>query len=353
MLSPGLHGHTRGAPVYGRAARGLVLRGVVTRVYYLKSAPAGLVGAPPQPAGLGQAGLYCDVLVSSGIPGARTGLFPRVLVTYDSAGVHDGDICVPRPTRRAVGSGITPREEGNTSPALFDGDWVLIGFMDDSIDQPFILRYLRHPSADFGKDMDLPSPVGSSARLGLIEADGRPRQWKHLGVTFGVDRNANWTIDLRGAHLGERGDGTSAGGGGYSPVGAEVPNTRVDPAGDAESGKTTVRLPAKAKLTFEFESGRKIELTDRDGKLVLACADLDIQASGTVKLGTGAVEKAVLGDQLKAWLDAVKVWLDAHTHVVSNVTAGTGVATATPSITPTPVSPLPASALSASVTVKS
>ena len=255
--NPGLSNHARGAAGYGRAARGLVVRGVVTRVYYLDALPAGLfvAGGPPSPSGLAPAALYCDVLVYSGIPGARTGLIPRVLITYDAGGVHDGDVAVPRATRKMVAdpTGRAPDEDGGASPAVFDGDHVLVGFMDDSIDQPFVLRYLRHPHADHAKN---PLAVPGE-KLGLIRADGRPRLSKHLGVYFGVDKDGNFVLDLRGAHLGERGDGTAVAGGGYAPGGAEVANARLSGA-NAESGSCTVRLPASARLVFEFPSGRKI-----------------------------------------------------------------------------------------------
>ena len=172
--NPGLSNHARGAAGYGRAARGLVVRGVVTRVYYLDALPAGLLvaGGPPSPSGLAPAALYCDVLVYSGIPGARTGLIPRVLITYDAGGVHDGDVAVPRATRKMVAdpTGRAPDEDGGASPAVFDGDHVLVGFMDDSIDQPFVLRYLRHPHADHAKN---PMAVPGE-KLGLIRAGARP-----------------------------------------------------------------------------------------------------------------------------------------------------------------------------------
>lgn len=128
-----------------------------------------------------------------------------------------------------------------------------------------------------------------------------PALRKHHGIVFGVDALGNFVIDATRAH-----DGVLDAAGKEVP-GSARPNTdvvnpdgttttgRLDTSGFARFGNLRAKLPADATLTIEFASGRKIELTDKDGKLVLKAASVDI--------GDGANMSAVLGERLRDYIN--------------------------------------------------
>ncbi|NIR15124.1 MAG: hypothetical protein GWN86_14760, partial [Desulfobacterales bacterium] len=119
--------------------------------------------------------VYCDVLTYNSIPGRRWAGFKKVLVSQDQGGLHDEKLWVPRATKTNLFGTLNEGEGAN--PADMDGDHVLIGFMNDSLNEPIILKALPHPAKDLGNDL---YPVGK--RLKLKRVDGNPDFIKHNGV---------------------------------------------------------------------------------------------------------------------------------------------------------------------------
>ena len=256
-------------------AGGLVLRGVVL-VRYVYDDPADAASASGGVVAGDRRAVYCDVLIYSTIRTMHGAVIPRVLVPQDRGSRHEGEIGGPRPTTVDISGTFDPEK---SNPADLDGSHVLVGFIDDELALPVILGYLPHPNAGAG----VPPENALVERLRLQVVDGDPWLHKHHGALVGVDDRGNWTLDLRRAH-----DGVLTATGDERP-GADRPDPeRLDGGGDALAGNFHVQLPADAKLTIDWpDSGRRIELTDSDGKLVLTAAKVDV--------GAGATEAAVQG----------------------------------------------------------
>ena len=143
-------------------AQGLQVRGVVVAVYVYDS--EGLINQPNvQPNAI-----YVDVLIY----GRHNTVIPRVLWTTERSGLHEGEICIPR----AATIDTTGNELDLTraKPQSLDGDHVIIGFLEDDLTQPYVVRAVQHPSSDIGNSE---KPLGQ--RMRLLESDGNPRLWKH------------------------------------------------------------------------------------------------------------------------------------------------------------------------------
>lgn len=179
---------------YPLKARGLILRGVVVATYVVDDGDH--PGADGSNAN-GPRSVYCDVIAYSSLSGMRWRSIPQCLVRQDRGGIHDGGVWKPRAaTKDITGGPLDPNRGSN--PANWDGDHVLIGFIDDSLNLPVILGGIPHPNADAG--------VGDSStrqRLQLKVVDGDPRFVKHHGSHFGIDGDGNWLMDSRFAHGGE------------------------------------------------------------------------------------------------------------------------------------------------------
>jgi hypothetical protein len=90
-----------------------------------------------------------------------------------------------------------------------------------------------------------------------------------------------------------------------------------------QSNKFLPRVtPGKKTLRIGAINGDDEILLDVEGSTITINA-------GSIKIGGGAVEQAVLGNTLDTFLNAVKLWLDTHTHPVAGAVAG-------PSLPPSP-----------------
>jgi len=234
-----------------RSARGVMMRGVVVRTYSFNADERyACMDRRSTPAAQ-----YADVLCYTSMRGGRYHYLPRCLISREYSGAHDGDISTPRPNRH--GFGQTPDVNTKTSPAMMDGDHVLVGFIDDRCEQGVILRHIPHPRADTGKAPD----AASGDRLRIIgdgvTDDGTPRAIKHQGVVVGVTANGGWLLDLRRAHLGFGGGGTANTGGGYDAnTGDEVASTQIDTQTNyASAGNVRVRLPDDAVFSVDYGDG--------------------------------------------------------------------------------------------------
>ena len=176
----------------GQRANGLLLRGCVTATYLVDSTER--VGNDSYWLGETPVACYCDVLCYSGIPGQRWIFLRKVLVSQDRGGIHNGKVWKPR----AAKIDITEVEfvaDGGTNPANWDGDHVLVGFMEDNLNLPIILRGIPHPAQDTG---GTEKEVGH--RLRLKVADGDPDFCKHYGSFYGLDEKGDFTVDLTQAY---------------------------------------------------------------------------------------------------------------------------------------------------------
>lgn len=306
-----------------RNARGLLLRGVVIATY--------VTDADEHPQAEDDKGIplaiYCDVLIYPSIPYQRWFGLKNVLVTQDVAGVHRGKIWKPRAatidlTKNYVDSGATIN-----NPAYLDGDHVLIGFLNDSLDQPVILRALPHPMIDLGREDK--EPLGR--RMKLKKVDGDPDFWRHHGIFGGVDNDGNYILDSRFANNGELDDE------GKEP----------DPPTDGK-GTFEFRLPQDAKfnivlydmadpdgpvevlhVTFQKDQGI-LDIKDPAGKFNVKVEDgecLTIEGKdGDAKLtlGDGAV-KATIADHMEALWGTQKGWIEGHTHPSGTGPTGTPI----------------------------
>lgn len=268
-------------------ANGLLLRGVVVATYVtddgLHPFAEAEDGTP--------AAVYCDVLCTYK---QKPFLIPTVLVSQERTGMHSSRIWKPRAAKLDVTESSMDLDK-STNPANIDGDHVLVGFLDDNLNQPVILKALPHPSADIGnEDKD----VGLRTRLKL--ADGDPDLVRHKGSYYGIDTYGNFLIDLTKAYVDDD----------FQSDGKEP-----DIAEDGSAGNYQVRLMKGSTLTVIIEEGATLTVEDKE-------------ANATMTLGDGA-KSAAVSEPLETLYGDLKTQLDIfknHTHPT-----GTG-----PSGTPTP-----------------
>ena len=260
ILQSGVPKHRRQATA-GKA-NGLLLRGAVLVTYVSDDA------AHPEADYDAQVAVYCDCVVVANIPGARWTFLPRVLVSQDNGGLQEGRIWKPRASTLDVTENAADANLA-TNPANLDGDHVLIGFLNDRLNEPIILRGLPHPAADVGQEDEI---VGHRMRLKI--ADGNPDFWKHRGAFYGVSDDGDFVVDLTQAYAGE----------------LDEKGTQPAPPADGTTGNYKVRLPDKSKLTVEIEGvaevsvavGEHIEtLYTASGSGVKAAHDGHMHPTGT------------------------------------------------------------------------
>lgn len=270
----------------GGKARGLLLRGVVV-VTYVVDDPA-----HPDADVDNKAAVYCDCVIITNIPGSRWLTLPKVLVSQDRGGIHEGRVWKPKAATLDITKNAVDANKG-TNPANLDGDHVLIGFLNDNLNEPVILKGLPHPVADVGQEDE-----EAGHRLRLKVADGNPDYWKHRGAFYGVSKDGDFIVDLTQAYATELGED------GKQPT----------PPGDGSTGNYTVKLPSTSKLTIEIDGGDNLELDlkSTDAKLTL---------------GNGAVSVAI-GNTLQTFYGtSIKGKFDPHIHPTGTGPSG---ATATP-----------------------
>lgn len=254
---------------------GLLLRGVVTATYVLDDAAHPFADDPTSV----PTAVYCDVLTF----GRKWFSLPKCLVSQERSGLHSGHIWKPRAASLTITGDPVDMNKG-TNPAILDGDHVLIGFLDQNLNQPIILRELPHPAADVGNE-----DKETGHRLKLVDGDGDPDFWKHHGVFYGVTDEGDFVVDTTRANDGElQDDGKES-----------------DPPEDGTSGNHKIRLQKGATLTVEIEAGATFEVTDKDG-------------DATMTIGDGAVHVSIYEALQTFWDTTVKPKFDAfdgHTHL--------------------------------------
>lgn len=291
-------------------ARGLLMRGVVVATYVVDD------DTHPQAQGTTRGGpvtVYCDVITYGSRAGSQTRLIRNCLVLQRRGGLHDGDIWMPKATTRDItGQNNLDRNVGSNS-GYWDGDHVLVGFMDDELSLPIILGGVPHPTADAG--VDAQGDAGQyRRRLKLRQVDGHPDFTKHHGSYYGIDAQGNHVVDTRFAN-----DGT------LSEFGAEAA-----PPSDGK-GTQEAKLPTGAKweLTLQDMSNpatpaAKATLTvDEDKMHLLFDGGFELlvdNAGSAINLGgdgESATVDRLLQDELsriKGDIDNLKWQLGRHRH---------------------------------------
>lgn len=307
-------------------AHGLIMRGVVTATYEVDSPNHPTLTLDPN---ITPVAIYCDVLIYSSMLNQRFQMLKQVLVSQDIGGIHRGRIWKPRAMTfdiTTVDITDNPVElDKATNPAFLDGDHVLVGFIDDNLNTPVIIRGIPHPSNDVGNEE---KELGQRMKLKLT--DGDPDFQKHHGSYYGIDDNGDFLLDTTFAN-----DGTLLVGG-KEP--APIPDARGSQRykleqnseheitlWDMSSPLTPIEV---AKLVFTKDSwelhytlGDTIKLEGKDTLAILT-------------LGDGAVKVAIadhLDTLYTAPVTGEKAAFDAHVHLPT----GPGLITGTP-ITPVP-----------------
>lgn len=178
--------HARGRPRMGpgRYAGGILLRGVVQKVYRPVDLPADNV---PEHA---RRGITCHVLILGGRGIPRT-ILPYVPLVNQAGGLNDGTDWIPRETTQALSGNLdVAGSGGQATPAdQMDGDNVLIGFLDGDLAFPVILGAMNHPSRR--------SIYGSEAD------DTARRRIRFQGVVVEITDDGSINVDTSGASSGE------------------------------------------------------------------------------------------------------------------------------------------------------
>jgi hypothetical protein len=302
------------------SSQGLMLRGVVVATYVIDD-PHYPVPEVADPAAANPVCVYCDVLCYTAMPGMRWVPILKAMVLQDKGSIHNGRVWKPKAATMDI-TGNKFNVDGATNPAHYDGDHVLVGFIDGNRNQPVILGGIPHPSHNVG---NLDRSKGHRNRLKV--ADGDPDFWKHHGTFFGVDTNGDWLVDTTFAN-----DGTW-----------DTEGNEPDPPTDGKGAqKALLPLAAEHRIEFfdmadpdspaskAFQSLKKAsyELSLDEAKAVLkvAAAALELLLDGaTIKAeGKDATAKLTLGDGAKSaliaeawstfWDNSFKTWVTTHTH---------------------------------------
>jgi hypothetical protein len=206
----------------GNKPNGLLMRGVVIATYVLDDEKH-----PYKDDRWETVGIYCDVLVYSGLPRGRARIVNSALVPQSRGGIHNGHIWKPKAAKLDV-SGNSLNTRVGTDPADMDGDHVLIGFMDNDFALPVIIGGVPHPRADLGNE-----EAGRQLKLKL--EDGDPDFWKHHGTLYGIDKEGNFLVDTRFANDGKLADDGK------------------EPEPSEDKGNVKFQLPSGTTFTIEID----------------------------------------------------------------------------------------------------
>lgn len=303
-------------------AGGRLMRGVVVATYVTDDPQNPYRSAQTDPYAV-----YCDVLCYGPAAGGTPLLIPSALVTQERAGIQSGDIWRPRAATQDITG--QPLSLAHSNPMNLDGDHVLLGFVDDILSQPVILRSLPHPMADSGQAQAEPRD-GQRVRLKLV--DGSPSLRKHHGTVTGVTDTGDVLLRTLYANQGAL---TPKGAPPGPPSSGAVGNLLIELHSRAQRLTSLIDMDAPASpqtvLTELLNATRwQLDFVQASAHLLVQDAGgttLDAKGSGsgaTLQVGDGQVHVAI-AERLMALYAELKAVFDTHTHA------------------PGPVSPFPTS----------
>lgn len=233
-----------------RHARGLLLSGVITRVYRPDDRPGRTDIAESR-----NVAMTCQVLIYA--PKMRA-VLEDVPVLSHILGINDADLWEPKAAELDLSGRDLAIEGGDQKPSNpidMDGDHVVVGFLNDDLNQPMIVGRLPHPRTRR-------RPSSDAATLYKLE------RWI-LGNHFGVTRGGNIELDTTDAS-----DGT---------LGSDGSETPTDNAGDV-----TLRLKNAARIRIEIDGSNTVIEADKD-KVAIKADDVEINSpapgDGVARIG--------------------------------------------------------------------
>lgn len=254
------HGKTtrKGA---ARKANGLLLPGVVVAVYRPGERPDRYA----QESAI--MGVLCDVQVMSA---RRRTILRDVPLMSGSAGLNDHEVSMPRAAGATLNGGSYSLDGGGdpgqvTAGHDMDGDWVMVGFLDDDLDKPVIVGQLPHPKTN---------------RRPSSNAETLYRWRRYLrGVSLGVLEDGSVEVDLSQASA-----GTTDASGAEQPDG--VPNLTIRTQDDTalEIQPDLVRVTTADDVTVEIGGGKIVFALPGGETITLEAGKITAEVSGGQKL---------------------------------------------------------------------
>lgn len=289
VLQAGIPKHPAATRVV--SANGLLLRGVVTTTYVIDDANHPHVADDP-------VAVYCDVLCYSSMAGARWMFFEKAIVSQDRGGLHSGKVWKPRAATRDITGEAMDLNKG-TNLANLDGDHVLVGFMDNSLNLPVVLKGLAHPKTDVGQEQE----TLAGHRLRLKVADGDPDFWKHRGAFYGVSDGGDFEVDLTQAYAAD----------------LAVDGKQPTPPDDGSTGNCEFKTQKNGEFRVLVDSGKKFF----------------VKASEIAMGVENPADWMALASLVKAELQAIVTAFNSHGHN----TTGTVGPSAVPGLISAPITP--------------
>lgn len=236
----------------------------------------------------------CDIiLVNSNLP------LSNVPVTQNQHGVNNvHDLWVPRPSTRTVATsmpvslaGLGSRGQATLPPSFYgdlDGDQVLVGYVENDLDYPVILRALPHERTNR-------LVTGSVSSTGWAEGDassrGTPSRNEFYTSHYGTEMRINASGDLL-----------------FDTVGAF--QDVITEANGVNTGQVRIRVKNSQRFTVEMNGTDVLEVF-KEGSQV------------RIDLGAGAVERVILGDAFRSFLNNFFTAIfDTHTHATGTGPSG-------------------------------
>jgi len=285
------------------SANGLLLKGVVVATYVTDDpGHPKFLDLKSQPKAV-----YCDVVTYSTIPRQKWFFLEKVLVSQRRGGLHDDGIWKPKAATMNVVTQVLNDTIG-ANPGQLDGDHVLVGFMNNTFDEPVIIRGIPHPSRDVGNEN---YSAGKSLKLKLVDGiQNAPDYVKHQGVFHGVDELGNHVVDSTFGHVGQ-----------LLPFGIEPPPDVL-----GISGNQTRNLPQNSTHEVIFWNMAspltpvevaKFKCTKDEFEILInMLPTLKVDgsaATANLTLGTGGVSAAIAESMAILWANLAS-WLALHTH---------------------------------------
>lgn len=291
---------------------GLLLKAVVTATYVTDSEEHPKINDTINTPSV----VYCDVVVYSNMSYCRWFSLSKVLVSQKRGGIHNDDIWKPKAVSKNILGDFNSTKGSN--PGSLDGDHVLIGFINNSFNEPIIIRGIPHPSRDIYNESN---ELGKRIKLKLV--DGDPDLVKHHGVFHGVTDSGDYVVNTVYAN-----DGTT------DDLGKEPL-----PSVTGETGNQIHSLPENSEYSIEFKNvsdpinpvnvvtlvikavDNNIEVF-KDGENVITINDSGL--SSILQLGNGVVSVAI-ATHLKTLYNNLYNAIFSHVHPVGSPNTGSPI----------------------------